>query len=143
MNVAAILSDKGTDVMTLSVGATISEAAKILSDHHIGSIVIVDEANKVAGILSERDIVKDIAKRGSRCLDEPISNSMTTNVSTCQKSDTVEYLMEQMTTNRFRHMPVMENEKMIGIVSIGDVVKRRIEEAEMEATAMRAYIATG
>jgi len=143
MNVAAILNDKGTDVMTLSASASIRDAAEILAKCHIGSVVVVDDNKKIAGIVSERDIVKEVANRGSECLGEPVSICMTSKVSTCKKSDTVEYLMGQMTTHRFRHMPVIENDEMIGIISIGDVVKQRIAETEMEATAMRAYIATG
>jgi len=143
MNVAAILHDKGAKVVTLSSSSSIRDAAELLSKHRIGSVVIVDGDENIAGIVSERDIVKDIASRGADCLNEPIGNCMTDNVSTCTKSDTVEYLMGQMTTHRFRHMPVVEDDKMIGIISIGDVVKQRIAETEMEATAMRAYIATG
>ena len=143
MNVAAILHDKGRDVITLSASASIREAAEMLIKYRIGSVVVVDDNKKIAGIVSERDLVKTIAKQGIDCLSEPVKNCMTSNVSTCQLSDTVEYLMGQMTTHRFRHMPVVENDEMIGIISIGDVVKQRIAETEMEATAMRAYIATG
>ena len=143
MNVAAILHDKGRDVITLSASASIREAAEMLIKYRIGSVVVVDDNKKIAGILSERDLVKSVAKQGVDCLSDPVKNCMTSNVSTCRTSDTVEYLMGQMTTNRFRHMPVVENDELIGIISIGDVVKQRIAETEMEATAMRAYIATG
>lgn len=143
MNVAGILGDKGADVLTLNKDATMREAASLLSDKHVGSVVILDDGEKIAGILSERDIVTSLARQDNNCLDLPVSECMTSDVATCTKSDTVEYLMGQMTKHRFRHMPVVENGEMIGIVSIGDVVKQRIAETELEASAMRAYIATG
>ena len=143
MNVSAILHDKGSDVVTLTADATIREAAKLLAKYGVGSVVILDDAKHVKGIVSEGDIVREVAKRGSDSLNESVANCMTTSVMTCKKSDTVAYLMGQMTRHRFRHMPVVEKNMLLGIVSIGDVVKSRIAETEMEATAMRAYIATG
>ena len=143
MNVATILHDKGPEVVTLPVDASIREAAKTLAKFRVGAIVVVDDEGRIRGILSERDIVKDIAECGGECLDDPVSSRMTGDVMTCKKSDTVEYLMGQMTRHRFRHIPVVENNELVGIVSIGDVVKQRIAETEMETTAMRAYIATG
>ena len=143
MNVSAILHDKGADVVTLLADASIRDAAKLLAKFGVGSVVITDAENKLMGIVSEGDIVREVAKCAGDGLDEPVENCMTTSVMTCKKSDTVEYLMGQMTTHRFRHMPVVENDQLVGIVSIGDVVKQRIAETEMETTAMRAYIATG
>ena len=143
MNVAAILHDKGRDVLTVGHDTLIIEVAKLIDKNRIGSVVIVNENNQLAGIVTERDIVKDISRRGCDCLDQPVSSCMTNEVVTCTEADTVEYLMEKMTTQRFRHLPVVENNVLLGIVSIGDVVKQRVAEADMEANAMREYIAMG
>lgn len=143
MNVAAILKDKGTEVFTMGPQATLLDVCRELAERRIGSVVIVDEGGKVAGIVSERDIVRVLGREGPEKLASPVSEIMTSKVVTCRRADTIEHLMAEMTAGRFRHLPVVEEDRLLGIVSIGDVVKQRIAEAEMEAAAMREYIATG
>ena len=143
MNVAAILKLKGREVLTTIPDTSITDIAKLLAAHRIGCIVIVDVDGKIAGIVSERDIVREIARAGSKVLEEPVESCMTKTVVTCREADTIDRLMSEMTSHRFRHMPVVEKGRLVGLVSIGDVVRMRIAEAEMEAAAMRQYIATG
>lgn len=143
MNVAAILSGKGRDVVTAAPDATLIDIAKTLRKHGIGCIVVCERDGSIAGIVSERDLVRTIADKGPDILKSPVSKCMTKDVITCRESDTIDTLMSGMTTGRFRHMPVVSDGKLAGLVSIGDVVKLRIAEAEMEAAAMRDYIATG
>jgi CBS domain-containing protein len=143
MNVAAILKMKGKGVFTASADTSLLEIAKLLEQHGIGCIVVDGDDGKVMGIVSERDVVRAIGRSGTKVLKEPVSTYMTRSVVTAREADTIDQLMSEMTTHRFRHMPVIERGKLIGLVSIGDVVKMRIAEAEMEAAAMREYIATG
>jgi CBS domain-containing protein len=143
MNVAAILKLKGRDVVTTTPDKTLLEIANLLGTHRIGCVVVTGIDGKVIGIVSERDIVREIARAGSKVLKEPVASCMTKAVVSCHESDTIDKLMSEMTAHRFRHMPVVERGKLCGLVSIGDVVKMRIAEAEMEAAAMREYIATG
>jgi CBS domain-containing protein len=143
MNVASILKLKGRTVVTAKSDASLLEIAKLLEHHGIGCVVVEGDEGKVAGIVSERDIVRAIGRSGSKILKEPVSTYMTTTVVTAREADTIDRLMAEMTTHRFRHMPIVERGRLIGLVSIGDVVKMRIAEAEMEAAAMREYIATG
>jgi len=143
MNVAAILKLKGREVFTASPDTPLLEIAELLGQHKIGCIVIAEDDGKVAGIVSERDIVREIARAGGSVLDEPVEVCMTKAVVSCRESDTMDQLMGEMTAHRFRHMPVMDRGRLVGLVSIGDVVRMRIAEAEMEAAAMREYIATG
>jgi CBS domain-containing protein len=143
MNVASILKLKGRGVVTTRTDTSLLEIAKLLEQHGIGCVVVEGDEGKVAGIVSERDIVRAIGKSGTKVLKEPVSTYMTTTVVTARESDTIDRLMAEMTTHRFRHMPIVERGRLIGLVSIGDVVKMRIAEAEMEAAAMRDYISTG
>ena len=143
MNVATILKDKGSEVETAATETLLRDIARTLDQRRIGCIVIVDDDGMVKGIVSERDVVRLISREGAPSLDQPVSKCMTTEVITCERADTIEKLMSEMTAHRFRHLPVVEEGKLVGIVSIGDVVKLRIAEAEMEAAAMREYIATG
>jgi CBS domain-containing protein len=143
MNVAAILKLKGRDVVTTTPDKTLLEIANLLGTHRIGCVVVTGIDGKVIGIVSERDIVREIARAGSKILKEPVASCMTKAVVSCREADTIDKLMSEMTAHRFRHMPVVERGKLCGLVSIGDVVKMRIAEAEMEAAAMREYIATG
>jgi CBS domain-containing protein len=143
MNVAAILKLKGKSVVTAMADMSLLEIAQMLEQHGIGCIVIEDEESKVVGIVSERDLVRAIGKSGPKVLKDPVSDYMTRTVITAREADTIDRLMAEMTSHRFRHMPVVERGRLIGLVSIGDVVKMRIAEAEMEAAAMREYIATG
>lgn len=143
MNVAAILKLKGREVFTTTPDTTLLDIATLLGTRRIGCIVVTGIDGKVIGIVSERDIVREIARAGAKVLKEPVASCMTKSVVSCRESDTIDKLMAEMTTHRFRHMPVVERGRLVGLVSIGDVVKMRIAEAEMEAAAMRDYIATG
>jgi CBS domain-containing protein len=143
MNVAAILKLKGKGVFTASADTSLLEIAKLLEQHGIGCIVIEGKEGKVEGIVSERDLVRAIGQSGPKVLKDPVAGYMTKTVVTAREADTIDRLMSEMTAHRFRHMPVVERGRLIGLVSIGDVVKMRIAEAEMEAAAMRGYIATG
>ncbi|MGA8691940.1 MAG: CBS domain-containing protein [Methyloceanibacter sp.] len=143
MNVAAILKLKGRGVVTAPPDKSLLEIAKLLEARGIGCVVIEGDDGKVAGIVSERDLVRAIGQSGSKVLKEPVSAYMTKAVITAREADTIDRLMSEMSSHRFRHMPVVERGRLIGLVSIGDVVKMRIAEAEMEAAAMREYITTG
>lgn len=143
MNVASILKDKGRDVITILPAIKLKDAIGVLAEKKIGAAVVCDTDLHVAGIITERDIVCILAANSPAVLDEPVSNFMTKEVMTCVERDTVNWLMQKMTSHRFRHMPVVEGGRLIGIVSIGDVVKQRIALAELEAESMREYIATG
>jgi len=143
MTVLSILQEKGFDVCTANVHQKIGDASKVLFERRIGAIVVISDTGSVVGVLSERDIVAGIAQNGGRALELPISDLMTSKVVTCDPEATLDHVMGLMTASRFRHVPVVENGRLRGIVSIGDVVKRRIEDTEREAQAMREYIATG
>jgi len=140
MNVAAILRQKGRAVTTASPSTTLLEIADKLAAKRIGAIVVVGSRGEVAGIISERDIIRALAMQGADCLTGPISQIMTKQVVTCQEADTLDELMAMMTARRFRHLPVVTDGALVGIVSIGDVVKHHVAAVEMEATAMRDYI---
>jgi len=142
MTVRAILSRKGNDVATIEPNATLAAAMKILAERRIGALVITGADQRLVGILSERDIVRTLADRGPKALDEPIAEVMTRKVVTCSQSETVTDIMGRMSTGKFRHVPVVEQGRLIGIVSIGDVVKSRLEEMEREREALHDYIRT-
>jgi len=127
-------------VVTIEPTADLTAAVKLLAERRIGAVVILGADHRIVGILSERDIVRVLAERGPTALNEPVSQAMTRDVKTCSKDDTIEGLMGRMTTGKFRHMPVVEQGKLIGIVSIGDVVKNRVEEIEHESEALRDYV---
>ncbi len=139
MTVGLILKDKGTDVYTTTKDTQVIAVAKTLAIHKIGAIVVLD-GEKICGIVSERDVVREIAQDGDASLTMPVSSCMTKKVISCARSDTIAQVMELMTTGKFRHMPVEEDGKLVGIISIGDVVKRKIQAAEQEAAEMRNYI---
>jgi CBS domain-containing protein len=143
MLVKHILRDKGREVVTIASEATLSEAARLLARRHIGAVVVSDRYGGLAGILSERDIVRAVAEYSVAALGQSVAKHMTHAVSTCCESDTVDELMETMTHGRFRHVPVIEDDRLCGIVSIGDVVKTRIAETVREAESLREYIAAG
>ena len=142
MIIKSILSAKGSGVISIEPTATLAAAVAMLAKHRVGALLVFGPDRRVIGILSERDIVRALAERGSGVLNEPLSQVMTRNVVTCSESDSVGVLMERMTTGRFRHLPVVEQDQVIGIVSIGDVVKHRLQEIEEEAGALRNYIQT-
>jgi CBS domain-containing protein len=140
MNVAAILRQKGRAVTTASPSMTLLEVANKLAAKRIGAIVVVGTRGDVAGIISERDIIRALSEHGAECLGKPASETMTRQVVTCRETDTLDELMAMMTAKRFRHLPVVTDDALVGIISIGDVVKHHVAEVEMEATAMREYI---
>ena len=141
MHVAAILNLKGRNVVTTTADKSMLEIAKLLSRHAIGCIVVLGDGNKVAGIVSERDLMRAIGQAGPEVLKRPVSEFMTKTVFTAREDDTIDRAMSEMTTRRFRHMPVVEGGQLIGIVSIGDMVKMLMAETDMEAAATRGYAA--
>lgn len=140
MNVASILRQKGRAVTTASPAMTLLEVANKLAAKRIGAIVVVGARGEVAGIISERDIIRALSQSGADCLTQPVSEMMTRQVVTCHEAETLDELMAMMTARRFRHLPVVTDGALVGIISIGDVVKHHVAEVEMEATAMREYI---
>lgn len=142
MTVARILADKGSSVVTVEPGRTVDEAIHLLADKGIGAVVVTDGAGGIAGILSERDIMRALARHAGAAFDQPVSAVMTAKVTTCTRKTSIEEVMDIMTEGRFRHLPVCEDGKLVGLVSIGDVVKRRIAAVEAEHRAMRDYITT-
>ncbi len=143
MSVSSILKHKGGDVVTIRPDDTLHHAARTLARHRIGALVVLGGAGEVSGILSERDVVAALASHGPTALDQSCGAYMTADVVTCAPGDTVEDLMEMMTKGRFRHLPVVDGGQLRGIISIGDVVKRRIDDAVHEAQSLKEYIATG
>ena len=142
MTVKAILAAKGGDVVTIEPNASLEQAAKILAERRIGALVVTGPEQRVVGIVSERDIVSTLAAHGSQALGVPLTTIMTRKVTTCSPSDTISTIMERMTAGKFRHVPVVEQGRLTGIVSIGDVVKHRLQEMESEQNALRDYIQT-
>ncbi len=139
MQVRHILQTKGRDIITIAPGASLADAAQMMTERGVGALVVTDGA-RLAGIISERDIVRAIAQKGAGALSASVKSGMTAAVRTCAESDTVEELMEQMTHGRFRHVPVVDAGSLCGMISIGDVVKTRIAETLDEANSLRAYI---
>jgi CBS domain-containing protein len=143
MLVGHILKSKGDAVFTLSPNETVAQAAGMLHERRVGCLVVLDAQDKVVGILSERDIVRLIALLGTAALSRPVSACMTTSVIFAEPTETVDALLSRMTDRRIRHLPVCKDDRLLGLVSIGDLVKRKIEEAEAEAHSLKAYIAAG
>ena len=141
MNVAQLLGDKGHDVISVEPHRTLAEAIQLLSERRIGAVVVTGADGALVGILSERDIIRALGEKGAAALDAPVSGVMTAKVVTCRPQTSVDELMEIMTSGRFRHVPIIENGRIAGIVSIGDVVKHRVAAIEAESQAMRDYIA--
>lgn len=142
MTVKAILSTKGSDVLTIEPTTNLGAAVKLLAERKIGALVVTGPDRRVIGIVSERDIVKELAAHGAASLDLPLTAVMTRKVMTCSAGDTISSVMERMTEGKFRHLPVVEQGRLAGIVSIGDVVKYRLHEMEREQSALRDYIQT-
>ncbi len=142
MTVARILAVKGRDVFTTQPHRTLQETARLLSDKGVGALVVTGADGAVLGIISERDIVRALADGGAAALDDSVSRHMTSDVFTATSGACINDIMERMTHSRFRHVPVVEDERLAGLISIGDVVKHRIAEIETEHRAMRDYIAT-
>jgi CBS domain-containing protein len=142
MTVANILAAKGRDVVTIEPSASLAAAARLLAEKRIGAVLILGADRHIVGILSERDIVRVIAERGADALEEPVSVAMTRKVSTCNEAELVLNVMERMSAGKFRHMPVIDQGRPIGMISIGDVVKYRLQALERDSAAMHDYILT-
>ena len=141
MLVRQILGTKGgTDVVTIASGASVTEAAKLLSEKRIGAIVVTDSAGTAIGIMSERDIVRELGRRGPACMDDAVDALMTKEMVSTSPDEATDRVLEKMTEGRFRHMPVMKDGAMVGLISIGDVVKARLSELAMEKDALEGMI---
>jgi CBS domain-containing protein len=127
-------------VATVAPGTTLREAVEVLAVRRIGAVIVSSDGKRVAGILSERDVVRELGKRGPPCMDDPVEKVMTASIVGCTKSDSADEVLQRMTAGRFRHMPVMENGQMVGLISIGDVVKARLDELAMEKDALEGMI---
>jgi CBS domain-containing protein len=141
MTVRAILDIKGHHVVSIAPDVKLSAAVNTLNERRIGALLVMKE-ERIEGILSERDIVRVLGERGAAVLDEPVRAVMTRKVITCKQSDTAAAIMEMMTTGKFRHLPVVDNGRMVGLISIGDIVKWRVHEYEREQEQLREYIKT-
>jgi CBS domain-containing protein len=142
MTVASILAQKGRDVVTTRPDRTMQDIATVLAERRIGAVIVTESDGKVLGILSERDIVRAMARQGASALDDPVSRHMTSRVVTTTEDATIPDTMEQMTAGRFRHLPVVADDRLVGVVSIGDIVKWRLAEIVSEHQALKEYIAT-
>ena len=141
MLVSQILKSKSDDgVVTVPPGTTVAQAAEMLSSRRIGAVVISSDGKILAGILSERDVVRELGRRGASCLTEAVEGIMTARVVTCRRDDRADDVLQTMTDGRFRHLPVVEDGQMIGLISIGDVVKARLSELSMEKDALEGMI---
>jgi CBS domain-containing protein len=141
MTVRAILDTKGHQIQSVEPEAKLAAAIEILGERKIGAVLVMSKG-RIEGILSERDIVRVLGERGAGVLDEPVSAVMTRKVISCKQTDTVSAIMEMMTTGKFRHLPVVEADRVVGLISIGDIVKWRVREYEAEQEALRDYIKT-
>jgi CBS domain-containing protein len=140
MHVKNILSAKGGHVVSIEPTATLEIAVRTLAEHKIGALLVLGPDRRIVGILSERDIVRVLAEQGASGLMQPLAQVMTRKVFTCNPSETIGVIMERMTEGKFRHVPVIEQDQVVGVVSIGDVVKYRLQEMEHESAALRDYI---
>ncbi len=141
MTVRAILDTKGHQIESVEPDARLSAAIRTLAERKIGAVLVLSQG-RIEGILSERDIVRALGERGAAVLDEPVSAVMTRKVVSCEQADTVAAIMEMMTSGKFRHLPVVEDDRVVGLISIGDIVKWRVGEYEAEQEALREYIKT-
>lgn len=142
MTVANILKKKGRDIISVKETQTVLEALNVLAEHHIGAVLVM-AGGRIAGILSERDIVRALPHAKGKLREQSVSTIMTKVVITCNEGDSIETVMEIMTSKHIRHVPVMKGHKLVGIITIGDVVKERIHEAENETEALKQYITAG
>jgi CBS domain-containing protein len=142
MHVKNILSVKGSNVVSIEPTATLETAVRTLAQHKIGALLVLGPDRRIIGILSERDIVRVLAEQGASALTQPLAQVMTRKVFTCSPSETISVIMERMTAGKFRHVPVIDQDQVVGVVSIGDVVKYRLQEMEHESAALRDYIQT-
>jgi CBS domain-containing protein len=142
MHVKNILSVKGGNVVSIEPAATLEIAVRTLAQHKIGALLVLGPDRRIIGILSERDIVRVLSEQGASALTQPLAQVMTRKVFTCSPSETIGVIMERMTAGKFRHVPVIDQDQVVGVVSIGDVVKYRLQEMEHESAALRDYIQT-
>jgi CBS domain-containing protein len=142
MTISIILASKGREVVTIAPGASLASAVGLLVEKRIGAVLILGADRRVVGILSERDVVRALAERGAKALEEPVSQTMTRKVSTCNENESVFNIMKRMTEGRSRHVPVVDQGQLVGIVSIGDVVKHRLHQMERDSATMHDYILT-
>lgn len=141
MQVQQILRSKADDgVVTVTPGTTVAKAAELLSTRRIGAVVVSPDGKRVAGIISERDIVRELGRRGAGCLSDTVDSIMTAKIVGCRRDELANDVLQKMTDGRFRHMPVMEGDQMVGLISIGDVVKARLSELEVEKDALEGMI---
>ncbi len=141
MLVSQILKSKADDgVVTVPPGTTVAKAAETLSTRKIGALIVSSDGKRVAGILSERDIVRELGRRGTACLSDTVDTIMTARIVSCARGDLTDEVLQKMTDGRFRHMPVMEGDEMVGLISIGDVVKARLMELSAEKDALEGMI---
>ncbi len=143
MTVKHILKSKGSEIISVTESASVMDALKLLKERHIGAVLVMTGGGEMAGVLSERDVVRGLVDGGAELLETPVSGLMTRNVITCKSSDSINLVMSLMTEKRIRHLPVMDDGMLAGLITIGDVVKERIAETENEANALKEYIATG
>jgi len=143
MFVSDVLAQKGGLVFTVTPGTTVAQVAQQLSTRRIGSVLVLSDSQTISGIVSERDLVRAMARHGSGALDIEVREIMTRDVVTCHPDDPIERVMGLMTTGRFRHLPVVDRGELVGLISIGDVVKARLEETQHETEALKAYIVAG
>ena len=141
MHVSQILKSKAEQaVVTIAPGSTVAAAAELLSSRRIGAVIVSPDGRRVAGILSERDIVRELGRRGPACLSDTVDKIMTARIVSCRKDERANDVLQKMTDGRFRHMPVMEGDEMVGLISIGDVVKARLSELAMERDALEGMV---
>jgi len=141
MLVQSMLKGKESDgVVTVAPGSSVADAAALLSEKRIGAVIVSSDGKRVAGILSERDIVRELGKRGPACMSDTVDQLMTADIVGCRRDDSAEAVMQKMSEGRFRHMPVMDGDEMVGLISIGDVVKARLSELAMEKDALQGMI---
>ncbi|PRY95528.1 CBS domain protein [Hasllibacter halocynthiae] len=143
MTVKRVLKGKAGGIVTVPPGTTLLDAVKRLAEHRIGTVVVTPDGGRVAGILSERDVAREVARRGASALEMPVEEAMTTEVETCTAEDTARGVLERMTEGRFRHMPVLEDGALAGLISLGDIVKYRLEEVRDERNALRDFVTGG
>ena len=142
MTVRRILNLKGSDVVTIAPEKKLLDAIALLTKHRIGALIVTEKNNQVVGVLSERDIVHLLSNKDANRFENTVSSAMTSAVKSCKPDDSIQHIMQVMTTGRFRHMPVVDNGRLAGVISIGDVVKLRLEEMERESEHLKEYIAT-
>ncbi len=142
MHVQAVLGNKGGQIVSMPPQATIQEACRLLTEHRIGAVLVLD-GDQVAGVFSERDVVRVLEDKGAAALDIPLSEVMSRNVLTCNPEDSIDAVMGVMTARRVRHLPVLAEGRLVGLVSIGDVVKYRLDEAALEVDSLREYVLAG